>query len=115
MLLTTTTLSLISIALPSPSTQKKNITVYYSSNARISNLINNANANWNISCYVTLNTYVTTANGDSVLNTSPVSSNLPIIQVYTNQVNTFRVIGLDNEANSTDLKYPSSCPNANWC
>lgn len=42
-----------------------------------------------------------------MLNSSPVSSNLPIIPVYTNEVNVFRIVGLDDETPASNLRYRS--------
>ena len=55
-------------------------------------------------CTVSILQYVTDSNGNRVLNTAPVSNNLPIVSVYSSEVNTFRVTAQDPEVCKNKIK-----------
>lgn len=69
---------------------------------------NNPNQNWNVTCTISILAYVTNANGVRVLNTAPVSNNLPIVSAYSNEVNIFKITAQDPEG--TPLTYSPATP-----
>jgi hypothetical protein len=71
-------------------------------------LNNNPNLNWNITCTVSILQQVVDQNGLTVYNTAPVSNNLPIVSVYSNYTNTFRITAQDPEG--TNLTYSLATP-----
>lgn len=64
---------------------------------RIKELNNNGNQKWNVTCTVSIGKKVINKEGVSVYNTAPVSNNLPIVSVYSNEVNEFRITASDAE------------------
>lgn len=64
---------------------------------RIRALNNNGNMRWNVTCTVSIGRKVLNRDGVSVYNTAPVSNNLPIVSVYSDEVNEFRITASDAE------------------
>ncbi|KAM9958714.1 hypothetical protein ACTFIW_012303 [Dictyostelium discoideum] len=76
----------------------KEYTAIFTSCCRISSLLNNKDASWNI----TTSVQIDNKNELSMVNWSPVSGMIPIVQVIANKNNNFRVIASDQNVQNAD-------------
>lgn len=85
----------------------RNYTAFYASGSRLSLLKNNANTFYNVSTVVNVLQYVR-RNNVSVLNQSPIAASMAIVNVYTNQINTFQIPAFDRERQSLSFVLASA-------